>query len=63
MAIPEIMTADEVAELLRVTPQHVRALSIKGEIPHMRIGKEYRFVRSELVDRFPNLKVLVQATS
>ena len=42
MAIPEIMTADEVAELLRVTPQHVRALSIKGEIPHMRIGKEYR---------------------
>lgn len=60
MTMPEIMNTIEVAKLLRVTPQHIRALSNKGEIPHMRIGKDYRFVRSQLIERFPNLKVFMQ---
>ncbi|MDP1769698.1 MAG: helix-turn-helix domain-containing protein [Nitrospirota bacterium] len=52
MALPEIMTAQEVAALLRVTAHHVRDLAKAGELPHMRIGTEFRFVREELVARF-----------
>lgn len=61
MTLPEIMTTDEVASVLRVTPQHVRNLAKSGEIPHMRIGNEYRFMREQLIARFPNLGVLMQA--
>lgn len=61
MTLPEIMTTEEVASLLRVTPQHVRNLAKAEQIPHIRIGKEYRFVRDELIARFPSLGVLMQA--
>lgn len=60
MEIPEIMTANEVAKLLRVTPQHVRKLARANTLPHMRIGTEYRFVRDELVARYPSLGVLIK---
>ena len=63
MTMPEIMTTEEVASLLRVTPHHVRNLAKAEQIPHMRIGKEYRFVRDELIARFPNLAVLINQAS
>lgn len=63
MTTPEIMTAQEVASLLRVTVQHVRNLARKGELPHMRIGKDYRFVRDELTARYPNLARLINEST
>lgn len=59
MVLPDVMKTEEVAALLRVTVQHVRSLARSQQIPHMRIGTEYRFVREELVARFPSLGVLI----
>lgn len=63
MEIPEIMTTSEVAKLLRVTAQHVRCLARANDLPHMRVGAEYRFVRDELVARYPSLAALTKSTA
>lgn len=44
-----LMTIDEVACFLRVSHKTVRRLIIRGEMPSTRIGKSYRFMRSEIV--------------
>ncbi len=44
-----LMTIDEVASFLRVSHKTVRRLIIRGEMPTIRIGKSYRFMRSEIV--------------
>ncbi|MDO8357211.1 MAG: helix-turn-helix domain-containing protein [Nitrospirota bacterium] len=59
VVLPDIMTAQEVATLLRVTAHHVRDLAKMGELPHMRIGTEFRFVRDELIARYPNLRAVI----
>lgn len=44
----ELLTADEVAELFKFTPQHIRRLATRKLIPAARFGKEWRFRRSDL---------------
>jgi PTS system nitrogen regulatory IIA component len=44
-----LMKIDEVAELLRVSDKTIRRLAIRGELPTTRIGKSYRFIRSDIV--------------
>ena len=39
----ELITANEVAVRLRVTPQTVRRLAREGKLPVVRVGRTYRF--------------------
>lgn len=41
----EVLTVDETADLLSVSPATIRDLARKGEIPGRKVGKEWRFVR------------------
>ena len=44
---PDLLTAEEVAELLRVRPRWVYDAARRGEIPCVRLGRRYvRFERS-----------------
>lgn len=50
----EVMTANEVAELLRMPLSTVYELARRGELPACRFGRTWRFLRSrieELLDR------------
>jgi excisionase family DNA binding protein len=44
----ELLTADEVAEIFKFSPQHIRRLATRKMIPAARFGKEWRFRRSDL---------------
>ena len=46
----EVMTADEVAELLRVNRKTIYAAFKHGELPGRRIGGTIRFSRSRLLE-------------
>ncbi len=46
--LPETLTVEEVAIVLRVSVQAVRRLLRKGEIPGIRVGKFWRVPRSAL---------------
>lgn len=48
MALPEIMTIEEVAEYLRVSERTVYDWASKGEIPCGKIGTAWRFKRSDV---------------
>jgi excisionase family DNA binding protein len=43
-----LVDADEIAELLRLHPKTVRLKARQGEIPAHRIGKFWRFRKSEI---------------
>jgi excisionase family DNA binding protein len=40
---PSLLTADEVAEILRVTPARLYGLARCGVLPSIRIGRQVRF--------------------
>jgi excisionase family DNA binding protein len=44
----EIITASEVAALLRMTPAWVYAETRHNRIPHMRLGRYFRYRRSTI---------------
>ena len=45
----EILTADEAARLLRVSTKTVLSLARDGELPGEKVGRAWRFVRSDLL--------------
>ena len=45
----QILIVKETAELLRVSTKTVYKLARAGEIPCMKIGRGFRFLRSELI--------------
>lgn len=45
----DILTTEEVADLLRVSLRVVRSLRSSGALPGIRIGKELRFRRSDVL--------------
>lgn len=45
----ETLGSDECAALLRCTPKHVEELAREGEIPGVKIGREWLFVRADLL--------------
>jgi excisionase family DNA binding protein len=47
---PEVMTLADVAELLQTDEASVEALADGGELPGRRIGDEWRFARSAVLD-------------
>ena len=48
--IPEILTVDEAAELLRIPRSTVYKLAQLGKIPAQKVGRHWRFHRDTLVD-------------
>ena len=53
----QVYTVEEFAKMFRLSPEAVRSLIRKGEIPAIRIGRQYRIPQG-VVDRY-----LAQATS
>ena len=49
MPEPEFLTVDEVAELLRVSARTVQRLLKEGKLPGVRVGRQWRIPRAELV--------------
>jgi excisionase family DNA binding protein len=49
VADSEIMTRSEVAKLLRCSEPHVVALIEREELPAFRLGKLWRFTRSDVI--------------
>ena len=46
----QVLTVAEAAHLLQLSPKTVRKYARLGAIPHRRIGSEFRFLRSELIE-------------
>lgn len=46
----ELLTAVEVARMLRVTPAWVYAATRQGTVPHVRLGRYVRYRRGAVLD-------------
>jgi len=46
----EILTAEETAELFRVSTAFVRGMANSGEIPGTKLGDDWRFIRQDMID-------------
>jgi excisionase family DNA binding protein len=46
----EVLTADEAADLLRVSTKTVLTLARQGALPGLKVGRAWRFVRADLLD-------------
>ena len=46
----EVMTLAEAAEFLRISERTLWGRVKAGEVPHARIGAQYRFVRRQLAE-------------
>jgi excisionase family DNA binding protein len=51
VSYPDVYTVEEFAKIFRLSPEAIRTLIRKGEIPAIRIGKQYR-IPQEVVDRY-----------
>ncbi len=47
---PEVLTREQVANLLQVNPHHVPVLVRKHGLPSHRIGSQWRFRRTEVLE-------------
>jgi excisionase family DNA binding protein len=47
---PEVLTAEQLAELLQVDAKTVRALAACGELPGRKLGRNWRFSRRAVLD-------------
>ena len=46
----EVLTLEQLAELLSLDAESVRALAEQGELPGRKLGEEWRFSRSAVLD-------------
>jgi len=46
----DILTAEEAAEMFRVSTPYIRGMANTGEIPATKMGDDWRFVRQDLID-------------
>jgi excisionase family DNA binding protein len=47
---PDVLTLEQLADLLQVDEKTVRTLAAKGELPGRRLGREWRFSRQAVLD-------------
>lgn len=45
----EFLTTEELATLLRIREQTVRAWAREGRIPFVKVGSDYRFIKEEVI--------------
>ena len=48
--VTEVLTAEEAADLLRVSTKTVLMLAREGTLPGEKVGRAWRFVRTDLLD-------------
>jgi len=48
-ALDDILTAEEVAQLLAFHPEYVRELARQAKIPARKIGQRWRFSRAQII--------------
>jgi excisionase family DNA binding protein len=53
-----LLTAKEVADILKISERSVRRFADRGEIPARRIGSMWRFVEKEITDWVLNVPVI-----
>jgi excisionase family DNA binding protein len=46
----EFLTAEEAAQLLRISAKHLRDLAREGRVPGRKVGREWRFSRTALIE-------------
>ena len=49
-ASAEVLTAEQLANLLQIDSKTVRSLAARGELPGRRIGRHWRFSRRAILD-------------
>ena len=49
-ASSEVLTAEQLAELLQVDAKTVRSLASRGELPGRKLGRHWRFSRHAVLD-------------
>src|SRR5918912_4315469 len=47
---PDVLTLEQLAELLQVDVKTVRSLAVKGELPGRKLGRDWRFSRQAVLD-------------
>jgi len=47
---PDVLTVEQLAELLQIEDKTVRALAAKGELPGRKLGRHWRFSRQAVLD-------------
>jgi excisionase family DNA binding protein len=47
---PDVLTVDQLAELLQVDAKTVRSLAAKGDLPGRKLGRHWRFSRQAVLD-------------
>ncbi|MGD0624845.1 MAG: helix-turn-helix domain-containing protein [Thermodesulfobacteriota bacterium] len=60
--MPNIVTAKEVSQYLKLTESTIYKLASTGEIPGFRIGKSWRFDMDEVLRRINGIKTTVKIT-
>jgi excisionase family DNA binding protein len=60
--MPNIVTAKEVGQYLKLTESTIYKLASTGEIPGFRIGKSWRFDMDEVLRRINGIKNTVKIT-
>lgn len=50
VASPEVLTAEQLADLLQVDAKTVRSLAARGDVPGRKLGREWRFSRRAVLD-------------
>lgn len=60
MDLPKLLTVDEVADVLGITPQAVRHMVYRRQIPHVKVGsKRLRFDPVEIAQYISERRVEV----
>ena len=47
---PDVLTLEQLADLLQVDEKTVRSLAAKGELPGRKVGRDWRFSRQAVLD-------------
>jgi len=55
--LDELLSADEVAELLHIPRSTVSDYARRGVLPSIKLGRHVRFVRSDVADAIEGLRV------
>jgi excisionase family DNA binding protein len=59
---PEVLTLEQIAELLQVDESAVRALAAKGDLPGRKLDNEWRFSRKAVLEWLATLVVGVRCS-
>jgi excisionase family DNA binding protein len=56
----ELLTAEQLGDLFRLSPRTLRDLAAAGLVPHHRIGKHYRFSRDDIAEILHTTKQILK---